>query len=84
MDIEHCNLCGESLSKPGSGGTTVGVSLETNQLTVSHTRCRDMYIEQAKSMQADADVHSKPAEPDPIEEWEAWERDVLAADGFDC
>lgn len=43
MAIDTCNICFEPLNKPGSGGTTVGVSLTGNQITVSHTRCRDMH-----------------------------------------
>lgn len=58
MALDTCNLCGKSLSEKGSGGTTVGVSLATNQLTAWHTRCRDAYRNQPESIHDDADMYS--------------------------
>jgi hypothetical protein len=84
MGIENCNLCNKSLSKPGMGGTTVGVSLETNQITVSHTRCRDEYMKAAIPMHATPSIHSPDYDGDPVEDLNEWERQVLESDGFDC
>ncbi len=53
-----CNLCGISTSAPGYGGTTVGIDTATNRMTVSHTRCRDMYTKGQKPIHVDSNVHT--------------------------